>query len=202
MKSKSSILAGAISLVAGIILIVCNKLINDSGIVTTGGILFVLAAVINAVLYLNNRESEGKARRGTLTLIFGWIGCAAALLLGVAMLIFGEQFMTLIPYVFGLLIFFGALIQFYTLAIGVRPYILPGWLYLFPVLILAGALLVAFVIEAENLRLIITGVSMALFGLAIFVESFALSHAVKAGKSALTTKTDDTREVTDVQPVE
>ena len=197
MKPKSTIIAGVLALVVGIILIVCNNLINDRGIVTTGGILFILAAVVNALFYLNNRDKDGKARRGNIALVFGWIGCAAALILGVAMLIFGEQFMTLIPWVFGLLLFFAALVQLYSLAIGVRPYILPGWFYAFPVAILIGAALVLFYVEAENVRLIVTGVSVVFFGIGSLCEGIALAQAHKQAQAAETTQSTNLTDLTD-----
>jgi drug/metabolite transporter (DMT)-like permease len=41
-----------------------------------------------------------------------------------------------------LVIFVGAVLMFYNLAVGIRPVMLPGWMYLFPVVLLALAVAV------------------------------------------------------------
>lgn len=49
MKATSTLLAGVIILAMGLILIICHNTITGSGIVTAGGIIFVISALVDIV---------------------------------------------------------------------------------------------------------------------------------------------------------
>lgn len=179
-KSSSTILAGIIILVVGMILICCNNLINQSGIIALGGILFILSGIVNVVLYVTDRDEEGNHKNKGLSLLLGWVVCVAAILLGVSMLIFNDTFTALVPLFFGLLIFFGSLIQFYVLMWGTRPFKLPTWLFSVPALMFVAALVIYFAELRENVLMIVTGLSFVIFGVGGFIEGFLLRSLSKA----------------------
>lgn len=174
MKASTTLLTGLIILAAGIILIISKNAITGTGIVTTAGILFLLSGIINAVLYLSSKNSDGTHKRSTASRFFGTIVSIASLLLGVSMLIFTATFAKLVPILFGLLLAFGAIIQFYIIALGARPVKMPAWTYAFPGVILVESMIVFFAGLAEPNLMLVTGTGLVVFGIAGFVESVLL----------------------------
>lgn len=129
MKATSTLLAGVIILAMGLILIICHNTITGSGIVTAGGIIFVISALVDIVLYIGGRNREGQRRKRGAALVFGWIVSVAALLLGISMFVFNDTFTQLIAPMFGILVLLGALVQLWILTYGTRPVRMPLWLY-------------------------------------------------------------------------
>ncbi|MCM1036263.1 MAG: DUF308 domain-containing protein [Bacteroides sp.] len=172
MKGRNLFLIGLLVLVAGVVLIILHKAVTTTGIVITGGVLFILAGLLNMAVFLGAKP-ETKAQRGMFSAVFSWVSSAAAVILGLAMLIFEPTFAALVAFMFGVLIAFGALYQFFLLAYGCRPARLPGWLYVIPTALAAGAVYL-FIARDETLTgdmvLLITGVALAVFGLATAVE--------------------------------
>lgn len=192
MKGRSLILAAVLILAIGIILIITRLSITTFGIVVVGGILFVLSGLLNIFAYLAERPRpaqvkaareagfEVKGRSGFASLM-AWASSGAAVILGACMLIFTSTFLQLVPFVFALLITFGALYQFYLLAYGSRPTKLPGWLFVVPVLLI-GAAIYVFLQNAghevdDRLIMLITGISATLFGATLLTESIMIGAA-------------------------
>lgn len=170
MKGKSSILSAVVIFALGVAMIIINKSLTASGIVMCGGILFLVASVLNIFMLM----SEDRKRRGTmLTQMFGWICSIAGVILGLCMLVFDATFMPLIPYIFGLLLALASIFHFYVLAISYRPVVFPAWLYILPVLMLAAGIWVFFMNAgtSDPMMMIFTGVGLVLFSLAVFIES-------------------------------
>ncbi len=201
MKGKNLFFMGLIVLIAGIILIITYQSIKSVGVVITGGILFIVAGVFNIAVYLG-RRSEGR-RAGVLSDVITWVNCAAGVILGLCMLIFQSTFIGLVPFLFGVLIAFGALYQFFLLGYGCRPARIPWWLFLVPTA-LAGAAIYLFVQrpdESDPVIMLTTGISLGVLGLAMVVESFIVGHynreVLKEKKAAaLSTETKSDTETT------
>lgn len=177
MKATSTLLAGVIILAMGLILIICHDTITGSGIVTAGGITFVISALVDIVLYLGGRDREGQPRKRGAALVFGWIVSVAALLLGVSMFVFNDTFTRLIVPMFGILVLLGALVQLWVLAYGTRPVRMPRWLYAVPALMVVCAVLVFVGGFGEPTVNVLTGSALIVFGLGGFVESLLLGLA-------------------------
>ena len=160
MKATSTLLAGVIILAMGLILIICHNTITGSGIVTAGGIIFVISALVDIVLY-----------------IFGWIVSVAALLLGISMFVFNDTFTQLIAPMFGILVLLGALVQLWILTYGTRPVRMPLWLYTIPGLMAICAILIFVGGYTDSTVNILTGSALTIFGLGGFVESALLGLA-------------------------
>jgi len=171
MKGKTLSIVGILAAAIGALLIICNTAITKSGVIVTGGILFVGVGLANLIFFGAGKGSaQGTAR--VLTLIAN----AAAIILGLCMIVFRDVFSNLIPFIFGLLIAICAIWQFFTLAISVRPVQLPGWLYLFPVAILGGSVYIFFTdnTTSEHIVMLATGIAIALFGISCIIEGSLL----------------------------
>ena len=178
MKGKSLFAIALFTIVAGVALIFMRGSITSYGIVITGGVLFILAGLFNMAVFLGAGEKE-KKERGIFSASFNWISSAAAAILGLSMIIFQGTFAALIPFMFGVLIAFGALYQFYLLGYGCRPATLPGWLFIMPTL-LAAAAIYLFVqrneVVEDRLVMLITGICLLVFGVTTLIESVLIGR--------------------------
>jgi MFS family permease len=157
MKNKTTILLGIIMVLFGAMVVVCRDDFASREVVMIGGILVILASFISefsprvakklkktaetadadAVDAVATKTTKERAK-GVLRTVVD----SAAGLFGVVMLCMIDTFVPYIPVTFGLVIFVGAVLMFYNLAVGIRPVMLPGWMYLFPVVLLALAVAV------------------------------------------------------------
>lgn len=187
MKGKSSILSALLILTLGVVLIIINKSLDASGVVMCGGVLFLVAAVLNIFFFLSEDSRKNSRRRGgPLTKIFGWISSVAGIILGLCMLLFESVFTPLIPFIFGGLLVLAAVFHFYVLAISYRPIVFPGWLYIIPALLTAAGVWVFFIdgSVSGSLMMILTGSGLCLFSTGVFIESvFIHMYNKKAGKA-------------------
>lgn len=175
----SSVLLGILIFIIGVILILCNKLISGQGIVVVAGILFILTGFINLALYVTRKNADGTPVNTGFTLFLGWLVSIAAIILGVCMLVFTDTFNVMVPYVFGILIFFGAIMLAYTYLFVIRKLIhIPAWVWIFPfsMIILGIIVLTRQAVVDDSLIMILTGVSMILYGL-----SEMLTGALRSG---------------------
>lgn len=179
MKPKTTLLTGIIVLAMGLILLISHDGITDSGIVTLGGIFFIVAAIIDIILYVTGKDKDGKPRKRGASMVFGIIVCIAAMVLGVSMLVFNETFTRMIAPLFGIIVAIGALTQLWILVYGTRPVRMPRWMYAIPAAMLVCAIII-FVCDFDNSTVnIITGSSLVLFGVTGFVESALLGIGLR-----------------------
>ena len=166
MRGRTLILVGILAALVAAVLIIFNKAVTTERIVDIGGVIFVGAGLVN-LLFFNNGTGASRAMTSICN--------AAAIIFGVCMLVFRSTFEPLIPFAFGLLIAICAVWQFYALAIGIRPRMLPAWLYIFPLLLAAPAIYI-FLSDnvSDNHISIITGVALAVFGVAAIIEGCML----------------------------
>lgn len=144
-------------------------MITGRGIVVLAGILFLLTGIVNLVVYVTRKDSDGQPANSGFSRFFGWLVSLAAIILGLCMLVFTETFNQMIPFIFGLLIFFSALILVFLYLFRTRKIIkVPGWSWLFPLIItILGVITFTQKPDASDpLIMILTGVSMIIFGLA------------------------------------
>lgn len=185
MKGRNLFLTAAVVLLAGIVLIVANRSVNSVGIVVAGGVLFMVAGVLNIGVMLG-RGSEGRARQGVVASVVGWVASVAALILGLSMLVFQSVFVPLVGFMFGVLVAFGALYQYCLLAYGVRPLRLPGWFYVVPT-VLVGASVYLFTlvpVESDSAIMLVSGISLAVFGVFGLVAGFMVGSARRKSAKA------------------
>jgi len=206
MKGKNLVIMGLPVLAAGIILIIAYQSIRSTGVVITGGILFILSGVLNAVVagYERRRSARsGNRSRGVLSTTFNVLACIGAVTLGICMLIFQNTFVALIPYIFGVPVAVAAIYQLYLLAYGSRPDKLPGWLYIVP-LALAGASIYLFLQKPgsdDDTIMLTTGIALSVFGLATVAEGILPGYMRRrAARQAVNLEKNDV--ATGVKPLD
>lgn len=194
MKGKNLIFVGIIALIAGIVMLIFHTDLASGGIVIAAGALFVGAGVLNMLVFLNSRDKEGRARIGVLGTAFGWVASAAAVILGLAMLLFPHTFVALVGFMFAVLLLFMALFQMFVLLFGSRPTRLSSWYFFVPTL-LVGAAVFTFMHRpdqaGEDVSMLVTAVAIAVFGIFTVMEGSTIganNHAtLKAAKTAAQT---------------
>lgn len=171
MKGRSLTAAGIFAAAIAAVLILCYNSISLMGVAITCGILFVAVGLINMIFF--GYKSDGESSK-----VLNLVTNSAAIVLGLSMLVFREEFRPMVAFMFGLLVAVCSLWQFFVLALGARPYQLPAWLYLFPV-VLAGGSVYIFINpnHDESILLLSTGIAMAVLGVACIIEGSILGMA-------------------------
>ncbi|MCM1451947.1 MAG: hypothetical protein NC102_06790 [Clostridium sp.] len=183
MKGRTLTFFGILAAVVAAALIIARNSITPLGVVLTGGILFILAGLANCIAISRNKEAgAGK--------VFGYVANAASIVFGICMIAFQGSFVPLVTFIFGLLVAMLAIWQFYVLAAAVRPHVLPGWLYVFPIALAVAAtyIFVAKDSVAQLPIILVTGISAAVLAAGCLVEGSMLGAArrmdIKAAKKA------------------
>lgn len=205
-NKKVPLLTGVIILALGVVLTVFNKMITGHGVVVLAGILFLLTGIINIVVYVTRHNPDGSRVNRGFALFFGWLVSCAAMILGLCMLVFSDTFSRMIPFIFGLLILFGALVLTFSFIFGVRKvFKVPGWVWIFP-LVMVGLGIVTMTLNAvvdDSLIMILTGVSMIIFGVTGMIVGIMLSGAKRQARREELEATKKSQVVThDVKAVE
>ena len=180
MKGKNLILIGLVALVVGLLLVMFRQPLSNGGFVHVAGILFLGAGVMNITFILGSRDSKGRARAGAVATTFGWIASAAAVLLGLSMLIFKGAFVALVGFMFAVLLLFAALFQLFLLLFGSRPTRLSNWFFLVPTALVAAAVYIFMRkpdIAGETIDMTFVGISFIVFGLFTIIEGSVIGRA-------------------------
>lgn len=187
MKGKNLILTGLVALVVGLLLVMFRQPLSNGGFVLVAGILFLGAGVMNITFILGSRDDKGKARSGAVATTFGWIASAAAVLLGLSMLIFKGAFVALVGFMFGVLLLFAALFQLFLLLFGTRPIRLSSWFYLVVAALVGGAIYIFLrkpSTAGEMTDVVVTGVGFMIFGLFTVIEGSVVGQGNRMIKKA------------------
>ncbi len=177
MKGRNLILMAVGTLAVGILMILFRNTLASNNVVIGCGILFILAGLANVTIFLGSRDKHGRARMGAVGTAIGWVASAAAVVLGVVMVLFRTVFETMVGYMFAVLLLFGAIFQFCLLLFGSRPVRLSSWFFLVP-MALCGAAVYIFMQQpgqADYTIMLVTGCALAFFGLMTLVEAAAIS---------------------------
>ena len=195
-----SILSSLIIFVIGIALIFFNKDITSRGVVIVAGILFIITGIVNLLVFVNRKDSNGKQVNKGFSLIFGWAVSICAVLLGASMLFFIPVFISLIPSVFGILIFFGAIVLGCIYIFGTHKIIsTPIWMWIFPLLMIVAGI-ITFIqkpIEPnqynDSLIMILTGSALIVYSVAnvILLIMLSITQRKLNKKEIVTTSKDD-----------
>lgn len=203
MKSTGSTLAGVLILAIGVILIICHNSITAQGIVVLAGILFLLTGIVNLIIYVTRRDEEGRLKTRGIPLFFGWLVSIAAIILGLCMLVFDDTFKPMIPFIFALLVMFGAVMQTYSMAFVMRKVVKPqGWMWLFPVVMVGLAIAVAVqpVTTADPTIMLLTGIAIIVFGVGCMAIGVATSTARRdMARKVASAPADASRRIEDVK---
>lgn len=186
MKGRNLFLLGLGAILLGVLLIIFRASLANGKVVLIAGTLFVVAGVMNMTVFLGSRDKNGKARMGAFGTVFGWLASAAATILGLAMLIFSTDFVAITGFMFAVLILFAALFQLFLIAFGARPTALSPWLYLVPAALVGAALYIIFLRQptenSEHIVMLVTGISLLIFGLSTIIEGAAVGQINRQAK--------------------
>lgn len=179
MKGRNLILTGLVAALIGLALIIFRLELADGGVVTVAGIIFLVAGVLNTTVFLASRDKKGEARMGAVGTAIGWVASAAAVVLGLAMLIFSKAFVAIVGFMFAVLLLFAALFQLFLLTFGSRPTKLSALFYLLPAA-LVGAAIFIFLRKpdtaGEQTVMLVTGISLLVFGIFTIIEGTLVGH--------------------------
>lgn len=204
MKGKNLSITAILAIIAGVVLIIANRSIYSTGVVMTGGVLFIAAGVLNVFVFDTERRRDRQGR-GAFASTFSLIASIGAVVLGVCMLIFHSAFTVLVPYIFGIIVAFLGCYQFYILAVGARPAVLPAWFYLVPVILIGGAIYI-FLRQPDTddyLIMLSTGISLSFFGLFTIIEAIMITQRRKSvTDNTHSIETSDTSETTQLKPLD
>lgn len=199
MRGKNLFFTGLVVALLGLVLILFRTSLADGGVVTAAGILFVAAGLLNTTVFLSSRDKQGRVRMGALGTAFGWIASAAAVVLGLAMLIFSKAFVAIVGFMFAVLLLFAALFQLFLLLFGSKPVRLSNLFFLVPTALI-GAAIYIFMRKpdtgGEITVMLVTGISFIVFGVFTIVEGLAIGNnnrtALKTAKTDTVTESAST----------
>lgn len=177
MKGRDLIISSILVLAVGIVLLIFRNSINRDALVILGGICFIVAGILNIILFLNRHdETDGKPRQGYWANALGKGVSIGAVLLGLAMIIFHSNFVILVTFVFGIIIAAAAVYQLYIMFTEGRGGRLPVWLYAAPILLACGSIyiLVKSNDNPESTLMIISGCCALVFGAAQLIEGIII----------------------------
>ncbi len=204
MKGKNLIFTGVIVLLVGLLLLIFRRPLADGGIVYAAGIIFVGAGILNITVFLGSRDKKGRTRMGAFGTAFGWIVSAAAVILGLAMIIFKSAFVALIGFMYGVLILFAALFMLFMLIFGSRPTRLSNWFFLVPTA-LVGASIYIFMRKpdapGETIDILVTAIAFMLFGLFTVVAGAVVGANNRSiRKAAEAAANEESRRISEGRP--
>ncbi len=193
MKGKNLYLTATAMLFAGIVLIIAANSLASFRIVTGGGILFIVAGVANVLIFTGKRN--GNVRGGTLGTAVGWTASAAAVALGLCMLLSRDSFVPLVSVMLAVVLLFIALFQICLLTFGSRPVRINPWFFVVPMLLFGAAVFVYLQKpgdpHTDSSIVYVTGGAFALCGLASFAEGAIITSANRKLRSTIPELQDD-----------
>lgn len=199
MKGRNLFITALVMTLAGIILIITCSTLASVKIVIACGILFIVAGLANMLLFLRARDKNGRAKYGAIGTAVGWVASAAAIVLGVCMLLFQQTFIPLVSFMFAILLAFAAVFQFCLLLFGTKPVKLAPWLYIIPVILFGAAVFIYLQRpgqgQSDHAIMLVTGVALAVFGVASVVEGCMIAY--KHRQMNKLAQAQSTAEVTD-----
>lgn len=200
MKGKNLFITALVMTLAGIILIITCSTLASVKIVIAGGILFIVAGLANMLFFLKARDKDGRSRFGAFGSAVGWVASAAAIVLGLCMLIFQQTFIPLVSFMFAILLAFAAVFQFCLLLFGSRPVKLAPWLYIVPLLLFGAAVFIYLQrpgeTAADRTIMLVTGIALAVFGVFSIIEGCMIAYEhrrmTRAAQTPAPARKDDT----------
>lgn len=167
-------------LVAGVAMIITCDTLASVHIVVGGGILFILAGIANMLFFLSARDRHGHVRTGAVGSAVGWVASAAAIVLGLAMLLFQQTFVPLVSFIFAVMVLFTAIYQTCLLIFGTRPVRLSPWFFIVPMLLLIAACFIFLqrgdASVTDQRILLVSGCSFAVFGIVSIIEGIIIAN--------------------------
>lgn len=199
MNTRSAFLLSLAAIAAGVLMIVFNASVGGREIVLGGGILLLLAGVVDILITnlsinraakraekeaqknADDTEAAPQSSRGFafwLTMVVS----GAAAIFGIVVISSPMSWISYIPVIFGFVTAVAALMLFYQLVLGSRPATPPSWLYIPAALVAIGAVVDFFLTSPDQDRamMCVTGIAFCLFGVTMLITGSIVSAFHKA----------------------
>lgn len=167
MSGKNNLFISIIVLAVGITLICLFQRVDIlNWVVILMGVLFIIPGVFSLV---SGMSQTGKS---TSSVIAGF----GAIALGVVMCLFPEPFARVIVYIFAAMVILGGIYHIVFLGWIARPFVLPWYFYIIPVLMIAAGLLIMLTpLRALNSTVVlITGIAFTASAINSIIEYIAI----------------------------
>lgn len=162
MKSNNWLTALIVMLV-GILLIVWHQRVDVlNWIVIAVGIMLIVPGLYSCISALVRKSERNRGNTDYSAASSTIVASLGAIALGVWMVVFPAFFVGLLAYIFGAILILYGIFHIIVVAVWSRPFILPWWFYLIPVLmIIAGVVILCTDVRTINSAVVlITGIAL------------------------------------------
>lgn len=174
-------LTGLIVLAVGVLLIVWHQRIDVlNWMVIVVGLMLIVPGLYSLISALV-RKGEDRSRRGSHSAPTSTvIASVGALALGLWMIVDPAFFVGLLAYIFGAILILVGIYHIIYLSVWSRPFVLPFWYYVIPVLMIAAGVVVlcTSVRTMNSVVVLITGIAFVCSGVTTFLE-IAATHGAR-----------------------
>lgn len=159
------------ALAAGIVLICMHDRINlVQWVIVFVGVMFAIPGVCGLIESFAGRNRGG---RGAVPVL----ASVGSLIIGVIMIVCPVPFETVFVYFLSAVLILGGIWHIWVLAVGMRPIVLPGWLYILPVLVVIAGIVILLspIRDTEATFTLIAGIALVCIagnGLFIYLASY------------------------------
>ncbi len=202
MKGRSLSILGIIAAAVGVVFILACNTIDMHTLAIIVGAIFVASGLIDLTVFGVSPDKDNRAS-------MSFLSCVTSIVFGITMLVYADDFVHIMPFMLSMLIGASAVWQFVTLALAARPYQLPAWLYLFPLVLVGGAIYLFIIKDSQDNRLLMlsSGIAIAVIGAGCIIEGSVLGVARRRhnkeaalAEAEANTETEQSDTADDAQP--
>ena len=178
MKTGNNWLTILIVFVVGVLLIVWHQRVDIlSWIVMAVGLMLIIPSLYSLISALVRKKDEANITHSASSSTI--IASVGALALGIWMVVTPGFFVGLLAYIFGAILILYGIFHIVTIGFWARPFVLPGWMYIIPVLMIgAGVVILCTSVRTiQSTVVLITGIALVASAVNSLCESVATNPA-------------------------
>lgn len=178
MKTGNNWLTILIVFVVGVLLIVWHQRVDIlSWIVMTVGLMLIIPALYSLISAMVRKKDEASISHSASSSTI--VASVGALALGIWMVVTPTFFVGLLAYIFGAILILYGIFHIVTIGFWARPFVLPGWMYIIPVLMIgAGVVILCTSVRTiQSTVVLITGIAFVASAVNSLCETVATNPA-------------------------
>lgn len=178
MKTGNNWLTILIVFVVGVLLIVWHQRVDIlSWIVMAVGLMLIIPSLYSLISALVRKKDDANITHSASSSTI--IASVGALALGIWMVVTPGFFVGLLAYIFGAILILYGIFHIVTIGFWARPFVLPGWMYIIPVLMIgAGVVILCTSVRTiQSTVVLITGIALVASAVNSLCESVATNPA-------------------------
>lgn len=178
MKTGNNWLTILIVFVVGVLLIVWHQRVDIlSWIVMAVGLMLIIPSLYSLISALVRKKDEANITHSASSSTI--IASVGALALGIWMVVTPGFFVGLLAYIFGAILILYGIFHIVTIGFWARPFVLPGWMYIIPVLMIgAGVVILCTSVRTiQSTVVLITGIALVASAVNSLCEGVATNPA-------------------------